>query len=76
MKTRNIILIVAGAFVGLNVLLGWIAFFVYQTTPDTLLTLCLSVGGVEGVLTAVIAIADKKNKSEQTEIGEIEQEYE
>lgn len=66
MKTGNKILLGYFLFVLMNVALGWVAFFKYQSIPDTLLTLVLGVGGIVDVMTAAVAITKEWNKRKTT----------
>ena len=51
-----------GIFLLLNVALAWLAFFRKDSTPDTLLTLVLGVGGLVDVMSAVITLTEKRNE--------------
>lgn len=63
MKTGNKILLFYALFAIMNVILAWVAFFLYQQVPDTLLTLVLGVGGLVDVMTAAVAITKIWNKN-------------
>lgn len=66
MKTGNKILLGYFIFIMMNVALAWVAFFNFQSTPDTLLTLVLGVGGVVDVMTAAVAITKEIGNKRHT----------
>lgn len=60
MKTLDKILLILGIFVALFIITMIVTFFIFQNTPDTLITCVLGSSGVEVVMTALIQM--KKNK--------------
>ena len=73
MRTGSKILLGYFVFILMNVILAWGAFFSNQSTPDTLLTLVLGIGGVVDVMTALVVVTKEligsgfiKNKNKKT----------